>query len=242
MNDHTASILVVEDDATTRTFLADNLAADGYDPLVAADAFDAIDHLENSLPDACVLDLGLPDGDGLLLLDRIRGADGVASRANPDVPVICVTGRSSKLDCQRGLSRGADDYLGKPFEYPELRLRVESLLRRSQWRPRRGRLRAGSLQLDPASREVTIDGLRIDLAGKEYALLRVLVSDPTRVFTKDELMRVVWGRRAGGSTRTLDSHACRLRARLGQHGQRFVVNVWGVGYRLVDPGGVEVVA
>jgi DNA-binding response OmpR family regulator len=89
---------------------------------------------------------------------------------------------------------------------------------------------------------VTIGGTRIELAGKEYALLRVLVSDPTRAFTKDELMRVVWGRRAGGSTRTLDSHACRLRARLGDHGQKFVINVWGVGYRLVDPGGVEVIA
>ena len=95
-------------------------------------------------------------------------------------------------------------------------------------------MRAGELELDPASREVRLRGARVALSQKEFALLRALVADPTRVFAKEELLRSIWGYRATGSTRTLDSHACRLRQKLGVHGDRFVVNVWGVGYRLVD--------
>jgi DNA-binding response OmpR family regulator len=97
-----------------------------------------------------------------------------------------------------------------------------------------GRLRVGGLEVDPPSREVTLAGRRIELSQKEFALLRTLASEPTRVFTKEELLRGVWGFRAIGSTRTLDSHACRLRRKLGADGDRFVVNVWGVGYRLID--------
>jgi DNA-binding response OmpR family regulator len=88
--------------------------------------------------------------------------------------------------------------------------------------------------LDPVSREVTMRGSRVELSAKEFALLRALAAEPTRVFTKDELLRGVWGFRATGATRTLDSHACRLRKKLGVHGDQLVVNVWGVGYRLVD--------
>jgi DNA-binding response OmpR family regulator len=97
-----------------------------------------------------------------------------------------------------------------------------------------GRLRVGAVELDPSSREVRVRGERVQLSQKEFALLRALASQPTRVFTKEELLRDVWGFRAMGATRTLDSHACRLRHKLGAQGDRFVVNVWGVGYRLVD--------
>jgi len=90
------------------------------------------------------------------------------------------------------------------------------------------------LEVDPPSREVRLHGQRVALSQKEFALLRTLVSDPTKVFTKEELLRTIWGYRSIGSTRTLDSHACRLRHKLGAHGDRYVVNVWGVGYRLVD--------
>ena len=92
----------------------------------------------------------------------------------------------------------------------------------------------GALEVDPPSREVTLRGERVELSQKEFALLRTLASDPTRVFTKEELLRTVWGFRSMGSTRTLDSHACRLRHKLACAGDRFVVNVWGVGYRLID--------
>ncbi len=115
----------------------------------------------------------------------------------------------------------------------DLRARVAALLRRSQRRPGMGRIRVGTLELDPPSREVTVRGERVELSQKEFALLRTLVAEPTRVYTKEELLRSVWGYRAMGSTRTLDSHACRLRQKLGVHGDRYVVNVWGVGYRLL---------
>jgi DNA-binding response OmpR family regulator len=153
---------------------------------------------------------------------------------DPRTPLLLLSGRDGELDRIRGFERGADDYVCKPFSYPELRSRVAALLRRSGQRPRTGRLRVGELVIDPVSREVTMRETRIELSAKEFALLRVLASDPGRVFTKDELLRDVWGFRARGTTRTLDSHACRLRRKLGVRGERFVVNVWGVGYRLRD--------
>jgi DNA-binding response OmpR family regulator len=234
VTDDSATILVVEDDPATQTFLADNLSADGYDLLVAETARDALRLLERKYPDLALVDLGLPDVDGLALIERVRSADGVATRVNPDVPLLVLTGRAGELDLQRGFERGADDYMVKPFNYTELRLRIRALLARADRRTRLGRLRIGELEVDPPSREARLRGRRLDLSQKEFALLRALASDPTRVFTKEELLRTVWGFRSLGSTRTLDSHACRLRQKLGRDGDRYVVNVWGVGYRLID--------
>jgi DNA-binding response OmpR family regulator len=232
--DDTATILVVEDDDATRTFLADNLTADGFELLVADCASDGIRLLETKFPDLALIDVGLPDGSGLDLVRRVRDADGLSSRVDPRTPLLVVSGRDSELDRIRGFERGADDYVCKPFSYPELRSRVAALLRRAGQRPRAGRLRIGELMIDPVAREVTMRGTRIELSGKEFALLRALAAEPTRVFSKDELLRGVWGFRASGTTRTLDSHACRLRKKLGIHGDRLVINIWGVGYRLVD--------
>ncbi|HXS45072.1 MAG TPA: response regulator transcription factor [Solirubrobacteraceae bacterium] len=230
-----ATILVVEDDDATRTFLADNLTADGYDLLVASTAGEALRVLEAHAPDLAVVDLGLPDGSGLEVLARVRAADGVASRIDPGLPVLVVSGRDGELDRLRGFERGCDDYVGKPFSYPELRGRVGALLRRCAARRGRGRVRVGDLEIDPTARLARLRGGPVELSQKEFALLRVLAAEPTRVFTKAELLRTIWGFRTMGTTRTLDSHACRLRQKLGVHGDRFVVNVWGVGYRLVDP-------
>jgi len=229
-----ATILVVEDDEPTRTFLADNLTADGYELLVADNAADALALLETKFPDLALIDIGLPDRSGLEVIERVRTADGVASRIDPSVPIVVLTGRAGELDRLRGFERGCDDYVCKPFSYPELRARVAALLRRSELRRRPGRTRVGDLEIDVASRVVRLRGTPIALSQKEFALVRALASDPTRVFTKDELLRSIWGFRSLGSTRTLDSHACRLRHKLGTFGDRYVVNVWGVGYRLVD--------
>ena len=234
MTDDAHTILVVEDDEPTRTFLADNLCADGHDVLCAGGVKHAQRLLEDRFPDLVLVDVALPDGSGLDLIREIRSADGVASRVDPATPVIVLSGRGDELDRLRGFDRGCDDYVCKPFSYPELRARLDALLRRAQRRAGSGRMRVGSVTVDPASREVTVRGDRVELAQKEFALLRTLASEPTRVFTKQELLRTVWGFRAMGATRTLDSHACRLRQKLGVHGDRFVVNVWGVGYRLVD--------
>jgi len=234
MSDQTNTILIVEDDAATATFLADNLSADGFEPLVAETEHDATRMLEYKGPDLVLVDLGLAEGSGLDLLRRVRAADGVASRIDPHVPLLVISGRAGELDRVRGFDCGCDDYLCKPFSYPELLGRVNALLRRCGDRRALGRLRVGELEIDPPSREVWLRGERLDLTEKEFALLRALAVDPTRVLTKDELLRDVWGFRSRGVTRTLDSHACRLRAKLGTQGDRLVINVWGVGYRLID--------
>jgi DNA-binding response OmpR family regulator len=227
-------LLLVEDDPVLSTFLADNLTADGFELVLADSVRDGLRVLEHRRPDLAIVDLGLPDGSGLELLAQVREADGVASRLDPHLPLIVLSGRTSELDRVRGFERGADDFVTKPFSYSELRLRITAMLRRTREQRGHGRLRVGELELDPAAREVRLRGRRIELSQKEFALLRALAADPTRVLTKEELLRDVWGFRSLGTTRTLDSHACRLRHKLGAEGDRFVVNVWGVGYRLVD--------
>jgi DNA-binding response OmpR family regulator len=234
MTDDASTILVVEDDAATRTFLADNLTADGYELLVADSAADGLRLLESSFPDLALVDLALPDASGWELIRRVRQADGVASRIDPQTPLVVISGRATELDRVRGFERGCDDYVCKPFSYPELRGRVAALLRRTNQRRALGRLRVGELEVDPPSRAVRLRGELVELSQKEFALLRTLAAEPTRVFTKEELLRTIWGFRSMGTTRTLDSHACRLRRKLNARGDRFVSNVWGVGYRLVD--------
>jgi DNA-binding response OmpR family regulator len=229
-----ATVLVIEDDRSTRMFLADNLAADGYDVLEAECAADAERMIASEFPDVVILDLGLPDHDGLELLREVRAGDRVAGRSDPDLPIVVLTGRAGELDRLRGFDRGADDYVTKPFSYPELHARVTALLRRGRRRPGPGKLRIGPLDVDPLSRRVWLHGVELRLSKKEFALLRALASDPTRVFTREELLRGVWGFRSMCHTRTLDSHASRLRKKLARDGDKFVVNVWGVGYRLMD--------
>ncbi len=194
--------------------------------------------LDTAFPDLAIVDLGLADGDGLELLAHVRAADRIAGRLDPDLPLLVLSGRVSELDRLRGFDRGCDDYMLKPFSYHELSARVRALLRRTERRPGTGRLRIGSLDLDPLSRQVWVRGEPVALSKKEFALLRALAAEPTRVFTREELLRGVWGFMAMGTTRTLDSHAFRLRQKLNRSGDRFIVNVWGVGYRLVD-GGLE---
>jgi DNA-binding response OmpR family regulator len=235
MTDRTVTLLVVEDDHAVRTFLADNLTADGFELLIAETARDALRLIEHKTPDLVIVDVGLPDGSGLDLIARVRAADRRLSRADPDQRFLVLSGRASEVDRVRAFDRGADDYLVKPFSYPELLGRVKALLRRGQIVSRAGCLRVGELEVDPVTRDVHLRGRRVELSSKEFALLRALAADPTRVYTKEELLRDVWGFRSMGQTRTLDSHACRLRRKLGTEGDRYLVNVWGVGYRLVDP-------
>lgn len=239
MNDTPATILVAEDDATTRTFLADELAADGCELLVADTAKDALRLIETKFPDLAVLDVGLPDDSGLRVIRDVRGADAAASRIDRELPVLVLSGRAGEHDRLRAFAAGADDFMAKPFTYLELRARIHALLRRSEGRRRTGRLRIGPLELDPTSRDVRVSGRKVALTQTEFALLRVLAGAPTTVHTKADLLRTVWGFRSRSSTRTLDSHACRLRQKLSGDGARFVVNVWGVGYRLIDDPGTE---
>ena len=228
------ALLVVEDDELTARFLADNLGADGFRVATAASAGEALRAIEVRRPDLVLLDLILGDGSGLDVLDRVRSADALASRIDPDLPVIALTARSGEVDRVRGFARGVDDYVVKPFSYGELVGRVRAVLRRARGRPSRGVLRVGGLTVDPVTRRVRLDGRPVHLSAKEFALLQHLAADPTRVFGKDELLREVWGYLARGNTRTLDAHACRLRKKLAGSARRWVVNVRGVGYRLAE--------
>jgi DNA-binding response OmpR family regulator len=151
-----------------------------------------------------------------------------------DVPVIVLgEPQSDAVDRVRALERGCDDFLVQPFSYDELLARIRAVLRRTSPAPHEVRL-AGAISADLATRTVTVGNVAVSLAGKEYELLLKLLTDPTRVFTKEQLLRDVWGFRSLGRTRTLDSHASRLRRKLAAAGAgSVVVNVWGVGYRLL---------
>jgi DNA-binding response OmpR family regulator len=227
-------LLIVEDDEATRSFLAENLEADGFAVACASGAAEGVRAIEVRHPALVLLDLRLEQGHGLELLDRVRCADGIGSRIDPELPILVISGRASEADRVRGFARGADDYLVKPFHYGELLGRVRALLRRAQGRSQRGVLRVGGLTVDPMTRGVRLEGRPIALSAKEFALLQALAEDPTRVRSKNELLRDVWGYVSIGQTRTVDAHACRLRAKLSGSGRQWVVNVRGVGYRLTE--------
>jgi DNA-binding response OmpR family regulator len=229
-----ATIVVCEDDDATLELLCEHLMADRYEVLPAPSATDALRLCRYNHPDLMLLDLALPDASGLDVLREIRSSDGVDARFDPDLPIIVLTGRAATTDRVRGLDLGADDYVQKPFAYDELRARIEAVLRRRHSR-RDGPIRVGEIVIDPARRKVTVGDREVHLAKKEFTLMRVLASDPTRVFSKDELLRDVWGFKApAGKTRTLDSHASRLRRKLDPEDQKYVINCWGIGYRLID--------
>jgi DNA-binding response OmpR family regulator len=196
-----ATIMVVEDDDATREFLADNLKADSYGVVAASSGRQALNLLEVKDCDLMLLDVMLPDASGFELCRRVREADGLAQRIDPQIPVIMLTGRTSETDRVRGFARGADDYLVKPFHYQELAARIEAVLRRSRGRRGEGVLQVGELRIDPVSREVAVGGRKVELSAKEFALLRTLAAEPTRVFTKEELLRDVWGFKLMGTSR-----------------------------------------
>ena len=213
-----SALLVAEAEEATRSFLERHLAQDGFEVVGAQDG-EALDLLERVCPDLVLIG----DPEGLELCRRLR-------ELNRDVPVILLGAQQSDpVDRVRAFDRGCDDYLDRPFHYDELVARIRAVLRRVA-PPESERLTAAEIEIDRPTRRVTVAGRRVVLPSKEYELLLKLASDPHRVFTKDELLRDVWGFRAQARTRTLDSHASRLRRRLGGP---YVQNVWGVGYCLL---------
>ena len=232
-DDRAMNVLVAEEDDVARAFLAENLTADGYEVRTADSREQALARLSVRQPDVIVVDV---NGNTLGLIDAIRAGDGLASHLDPATPLIVLTARVDELHRIRVLDRGGDDVLAKPYSYPELRARLAALLRRARASHAPRLLRVGELKIDLAARTVEMRGNRVELPAKEYELLRTLAREPTRVFTREELLRDVWGHAHGGRTRTLDSHACRLRRRLADAGGDGVLQtIWGVGYRLADP-------
>jgi DNA-binding response OmpR family regulator len=236
-------VLIVGAGREQRIFLADNLTADGYAVIEAGSVQGARRLLTQSCVDLAVVDRELPDADGLELLRFVREAGEVAPRVDADLPMILTSEDASLLDRLRGFERGCDDYLSRPYSYTELRARVGAILRRRRHFASGVRLRVGPLEVDALARQVWIDGHPVALSSKEFSLLHTLAREPGRVFKRDELMAMVWGWSDGGSTaqrtRTLDSHVSRLRRKLSTFDASYVVNVWGVGYRLVDVAAPE---
>jgi DNA-binding response OmpR family regulator len=210
-------VVLVGDDANARAFLTQNLTADGYTVQSAPGQAEARSLLTGH--DLVLCDL--PAGETLALLDELK-AHGT--------PVVALTAGADEVARVRLLERGADDVIVKPYGYIELRARVAAVLRRCT--PGRGRAAtvAGPVEIDRLKRRVRIHGREVHLSDVEFRLLEQLASDPTRVFTRAELMRDVWGYECPTRSRTLDSHAYRLRRRLDAG---VVHNVWGVGYRLI---------
>lgn len=235
MSDQRPVVLVVDDEPHILSFLTENLATDDFVVHAAPSLAHARSKLNAFQPDLILLDVGLPDGSGFELCREIRSADPLLVRFSPDVAVIMLTARAEEVDRVRGFDRGADDFLAKPFHYPELVARITALLRRTKAESERDIVQAAGINLDLTSREVYVSGEAVVLSAKEFMLLAALAREPRRVFRKQELLELVWGYRSSGSTRTLDSHASRLRQKLRAVAtdRSYISNVWGIGYRLV---------
>lgn len=214
----TARVLVVESDEAMRLHLAANLDAERFTTV-------APDCLQEPFADASDCELAIVDE---AFVDELPV---VLSRC-PELAVI-VTGRGGEADVARAIAGGAVDYLPEPFHWHELMMRIRVQLERREIAVRdRGIREFDGLHLDTRLRRVHVDGRHVHLTTKEYALLCALMVDPERVWTKAELLKNVWGYEASDRTRTLDSHASRLRRKLDPEGLRFVSNLWGCGYRL----------
>ncbi|MBV7695785.1 response regulator transcription factor [Streptomyces sp. TRM70350] len=227
-----ARVLVVDDDPTVAEVVSGYLDRAGYVVDRAGDGPDALARAAAHWPDLVVLDLMLPGMDGLEVCRRMR--------VRGPVPVIMLTARGDEDDRILGLEVGADDYVTKPFSPRELVLRVESVLRRSRPAPHAtGTLSAAGLTVDPAARRATKNGAELALTIREFDLLAFLVRHPGRAFSREELMREVWGWDFGDLS-TVTVHVRRLRGKVEDDPARprFIQTVWGVGYRF-DAGDGE---
>ncbi len=226
-----ANILIVEDESGIVDFLRDNLREDEHRVRAVGNVREALAVLKVERHDIILVDVGLPDGSGLDVVRAIRSGEA----GDPGAGVILLTARAEEQDRLRGFARGADDYVPKPFSYPELLARVTALHERIRRVTRRDTIALGALEIDVLARVVRISGAAIHVPAKEFELLTTLARDPERVIPKAELLERIWGYRNSHTTRTLDSHASRLRRRIETElpGTRYIVNRWGVGYALV---------
>jgi len=227
-------ILVIEADLDLGGGIVEQLIADNHPAKLVQNAQHAALFAERHPPALVIIgQLDSPRAP-LGLLRHIRRSGPDHARWQADVPVMMFSASTDQADLLRAFDAGADDVLARPPTYLELRARLRAVLRRTTTRrAENGLLRIRSLAVDTTSREVTIGGRPVQLRRLEYDLLAYLASDPRRVFHKQELLTNLWGYAAPSSTRTLDSHASRLRRKLGSDGERWITNVHGVGYRLI---------
>lgn len=219
-------VLVVEDEVSIATLMSRALDDGGYDVRHCDTAGRALHLLRTWLPEVVLLDLSLPDADGIDLERQIRSFS--------DVPLLIVSGRAAEDERLLGLRLGADDYIVKPFSMPELLLRIEAVLRRDRRAQAAERLAHGPIVMDLAERRVIVSGDELDLSNKEFELLRVLLERPGKVVRRNELASSVWGSTSDEIGKTLDVHVSWLRQKLGDSAQtpRYIETVRGVGFRL----------
>ena len=225
MSAQVQKVLVVEDEASIASFVSLYLTNAGYLVSTVGSGQEALTQAESEQPDLIVLDLMLPDVDGIEVCRKIR--------QRSEVPILMLTARDEDVDKIIGLEVGADDYLTKPFNPRELVARVKSILRRSVPERREletKQLKHGDLEIDAGRREVRVAGTEIQLAPKEFDLLWELLDHRGLVLTRDQLLERVWGYTFAGDTRTVDVHVRQLRRKLGEASP--IVTVWGVGYKV----------
>lgn len=222
-------IFCVEDDSSVRELMLYTLNAAGFETAGFEGAGEFWAAVRGHVPELVLLDIMLPGEDGISILKDLRSRAATAA-----VPVIMTTAKGAEYDKVMALDLGADDYLAKPFGMMEMVSRVKAVLRRSGGkRPRL--LRCGGLELDTEAYTVSADKTPVQLTLKEYQLLRLLLENPRRVFTRDQLLEQIWGTDYAGETRTVDMHIATLRTKLGNCG-RLIETVRGVGYRMGDGG------
>ena len=220
------AIWCVEDDAGIREVELYTLKQIGFETKGLADGAELQEALEHGQPDLLLLDVMLPGEDGISILKRLR-----ASPRTKELPVIMATAKGMEYDKVRGLDLGADDYLVKPFGMLEMAAHVKAVLRRCKPQEEQRVLRQGSLLLKPDEYTAAADGIPLTLTRKEYELLKVLLSHPGTVYTREQLFAQVWGSDYVGESRTVDVHVRTLRQKLGRCGE-MIQTVRGVGYRL----------
>jgi two-component system response regulator RegX3 len=224
-------ILFVEDEATIYEPFSRALQRNGFEPVVARTATEALESAERVDPDLVLLDLNLPDGDGSDVCRTLRRSS--------DVPIVMLTARGTEMDKVLGLELGADDYVVKPFSSRELISRIRAVLRRPRSHEEGSgpALEIGELRVDPGARSVTVSGEPVKLARREFDLLAELARHAGAVVTREDLMTRVWDVNWFGSTKTLDVHIRTLRRKLGDDSAnpRFIETVRGVGFRLLTP-------
>ena len=217
------TVLIVEDDATIARFVELELQHAGYDVLRAGEGPSAIDLLEENTVDLVILDLMLPGIDGIDVARHIR-------KKGSDVPILMLTARAETHDVVSGFEAGADDYLRKPFEVPELLSRVRALLKRASTGQAPAHVEASGVRIDPERRLATLEGTALDLTAKEFDLLAHLVSNAGRVVSRDEILESVWGGQHATDSNVIEVFVCHLRNKIGDRENRVIQTIRGVGY------------
>jgi two-component system phosphate regulon response regulator PhoB len=220
--------LIVDDDADIQRLVSYNLSQSGFEVIAAASGRNALESVQKQPPDLIILDIMLPDVDGMEVCRTLRQRE--SSRR---IPIIMLTARGEEIDRVIGFEIGADDYVPKPFSPRELVLRVKSIFRRMT-EQRSDLVRLGSIQLYPERRQCFIGNFQVQLTAKEFDLLHELMRGRGNVLTREVLMDKVWGYHGEATSRTLDTHVRRLREKLGEVGV-YVETVRGVGYRMGTP-------